>query len=151
VTTRSRVGKRQRGIAAIEMAVVTPILLMLLLGVAEFGRLLLTQNMLDKSVRDGVRHLAANVTSVTGQVNLGLAADATRNLVVYGAPVNTGVPLIEGMATAGVNLSLAGDYVVVNATCPYVPLLGAIPLFGSGHADAVIPTQLAATARMRVL
>lgn len=151
MTIRERMRKGQRGIATLEMVFVTPVLLMLLLAVAEFGRLFWTQNTLDKMVRDGVRHLAANVTTVTGEVNPALAADATRRLVVYGTPATGGVPLLAGLAPGDVTVSLAGDYVTVSALYTYAPLFGVIPLLGTGLADAVIPTQLSATARMRVL
>jgi hypothetical protein len=47
-----------RGGAAVELALCLPLLLLLLVGVAEFGRALYTQHVLIKGVRDSVRYLA---------------------------------------------------------------------------------------------
>jgi Flp pilus assembly protein TadG len=47
--------RRRRGIAAVEVAVVLPVLLALLLGIWEVGRVFSVQNILDNAAREGAR------------------------------------------------------------------------------------------------
>jgi Flp pilus assembly protein TadG len=47
--------ERRHGIAAVEVAVVLPVLVAILLGVWEVGRLLMVQNILDNAAREGAR------------------------------------------------------------------------------------------------
>lgn len=87
--------KHARGVALVEFALVLPLLIILLFITAEFGRALYQYNILTKSVRDAVRFLSTE--SAPGQ-NM----DAARNMVVYGNPTGTGLPLAPGLALANV-------------------------------------------------
>lgn len=49
---------REQGAAAVEMAIVLPILLLILFGIIDFGRLLYTKVELSSAARDGARILA---------------------------------------------------------------------------------------------
>ena len=84
VTSSPRV--QQRGVAMVEFAISVPIMLMLLIGVAEFGQAFRQYNRLTKSVEDGARYVAGRaLQGSTGVVMLsgGLQAEG-RNLVVHG-------------------------------------------------------------------
>ena len=65
----------ERGAAAVEFAIVVPVLVMLLLGIMEFGRVYNTQAELSAAAREGVRVLA-----VTG--NQTTARSAAENVAV---------------------------------------------------------------------
>ena len=52
-------GRRQRGTATVEFAIVLPLLLVLMFATAELGRLISQYNTLTQSVRDAVRYAAA--------------------------------------------------------------------------------------------
>src|SRR5947209_9433377 len=54
---------RRRGVAAVEMAVVLPILLSLIIGVWELGRIIQVTNLMVTAARDGAR-LAAQGTII---------------------------------------------------------------------------------------
>ena len=54
VTIRHR-GRRQRGAVAVETAMVIIPLLMFMFGVFEYGRLLMTWNVLNNAAREGCR------------------------------------------------------------------------------------------------
>lgn len=54
------------GVAAVEFAVVAPILILLLLGMLEFGNILLTFNIAENAARDVARQLATNRLLVSG-------------------------------------------------------------------------------------
>lgn len=155
--------RNQRGVATVELALLTPIFLVLLMGVAEFGHALYQYNTLTKAVRDGAQYLArygmaAGVVAPTPDQET-----AARCLVVYGlpacpdpTPANEGLKLLPGMDPAA-NVSLAYDpaaaptFVTVTATYQYVPLVGAVlPSFGT---DVVlsVPATFTAALRMRGL
>ena len=56
----------ERGAAAVEMALVLPVLLFLLMGMIDFGRAYSAQIQLSQAAREGVRLASLNTTGVTG-------------------------------------------------------------------------------------
>lgn len=50
--------KKERGAAAVELAIILPLLLLLLLGIMEFGRAYNVQISLSQAAREGARHAA---------------------------------------------------------------------------------------------
>lgn len=89
---------RARGVAAVELALLLVPLLLLVLGVAEFGRAIHTFNTLDKSVRDAARHL-----SQRGPGDSAVWAQA-RCLAVHGDAACSGPPLAPGLSTTLVSV-----------------------------------------------
>ncbi|WP_438999322.1 TadE/TadG family type IV pilus assembly protein, partial [Variovorax beijingensis] len=49
--------RRQRGVALVELALITPLLLLLTFITTEFGRAMYEYNLVVKSTRDAVRYL----------------------------------------------------------------------------------------------
>src|SRR5436305_1382844 len=83
----STTGRRRRGVAAVEFAFVVPLLLLLLLGIWELGRIINVQITLNNAARDGARLGAqANIVNMTGAYTQ----------IKYG----TGTPNIEGAIRA---------------------------------------------------
>ena len=143
-----------RGIATIEFAICAPVLLLLMLGTAEVGRLLFQYNTLAKTVRDGVRYAASNAAvGTTRIVDITTEVDVqTRNLVAYGNAFGTGTPLLPGLSPDHVTVNDAGNgFVSVAATYTFSPVLGAsLPTFGLG-APINLALPLTATVVMRAL
>ena len=50
--------QKERGAIAVEMAVLLPLLLLILIGTMEFGRVFNVQNSLTQAAREGARHAA---------------------------------------------------------------------------------------------
>ncbi|MFJ5860715.1 TadE/TadG family type IV pilus assembly protein [Pseudarthrobacter sp. NPDC092439] len=50
--------QKERGAVAVEMAVLLPLLLLILIGTMEFGRVFNIQNSLTQAAREGARHAA---------------------------------------------------------------------------------------------
>ncbi|MFE4543802.1 TadE/TadG family type IV pilus assembly protein [Arthrobacter sp. NPDC056727] len=50
----------ERGAVAVEFAILAPVLIMILLGIMEFGRAYNVQNSLTNAAREGVRSMAVN-------------------------------------------------------------------------------------------
>ncbi len=147
----SRAGTKQRGIAIVEFAIVLPILLLLVLATAEFGRAFVQYSALTKSVRDGVRFVAAKaLQGSTGVVQINAAVNTqTRNLVAYGNIAGTGASLLPGLIPGNVTvIAGAPGSVVVSAAYTYVPLFASLPPFqlgswGTGHALSAAVTMRA--------
>jgi Flp pilus assembly protein TadG len=85
---------RQRGAALIELALITPLLLLLTLITTEFGRAMYEYNAVVKSTRDAVRYLSVQTP--------GTHVTEARNLMVYGNTAGTGAPLARGLSLANV-------------------------------------------------
>ena len=53
-----KANQKERGAVAVEMAIVLPLLLLILIGTMEFGRVFNVQNSLTQAAREGARHAA---------------------------------------------------------------------------------------------
>jgi Flp pilus assembly protein TadG len=82
----------QRGVAIVEFALILPLLLTLIIFVAEFGRAIMYYNTLTKSVRDAARYLSVQTP--------GTKLAEAKNLIVYGNPSGSGAALVPGLTTA---------------------------------------------------
>ena len=118
---------RQRGAAAVELAILAIPLLLILAGVAEFGRAMVYYNTIVKSARDAARLMSTQTPSDPDYGTLSTSAACT---VVHGNTACTGQPLLPGLTTAMVSicdpLACAGTH-------------GAVPT-GTGAANLVTVT-----------
>lgn len=121
-------GQAQRGLAMVEFAIALPLLLLLLLGVAELGRMLYQYNNLLQANRDAVRYLAGKAwNSNLGKVEINPVQEAkTKNLAVYGVPVpRPGNEVVPGLTTASVTVSTVGsEHVQVSINYVFRPVIG---------------------------
>ena len=68
---------RRSGAATVEFAIIAPLLFMLVMGLFEFGRMMMVQEILTNGAREGARKAAlpgATSSDVTGVVNTYLSA-----------------------------------------------------------------------------
>jgi Flp pilus assembly protein TadG len=91
--------KDSRGISLIEMTLVTPLLISLGLGVAEFGRALQHHQIMNKAMRDAARFLARVPVvcasgAATGTVTNAADVTTAKNLALNGAPTG-GTPRVS--------------------------------------------------------
>ena len=147
--------RAQRGLAMVELALTLPLLVLLMLTFAEFGRMLFQYNSMEQASRDAGRYVASQAwNSTLGTVQLSTALIAqTRNVAVYGVPANhNGYPAAApGLTTGNVTVSAVGtDHVRVSIAYTFVPALGsAIPaLYGS---SVPLGLLLTSTVVMRAL
>lgn len=151
VAERSGSRHAQRGLAAVEMAIVLPVFLMLLLGTAELGRACFQYNALLKAAHEGARYIAADARNGAGEIDLDESRKATaRTLVVYGNPAGAGTPVVDGLTRNAVAVNVVdADHVAVVITYRFQPMLAAIPTFGSG--DGITIGRLVASAVMEAM
>ena len=144
----------QRGAVLAEMALVTPILLLMMLATAEVTRAFVDHNTLTKAVRNGARYVAANAfQGTTGVVFVSTALRAeTQNLIVYGNTAGTGVPVLPGLTPADITIiDIGANNVRVSAAHAISGLLGPVLRSFHGGSDINMVHNLQATITMRAL
>jgi Flp pilus assembly protein TadG len=144
----------QRGTVAVEMAITLPFLLLLMLSVAELGRILFQNNMLTKATRDAARYLAGEaISGGTDVIQIDAALEAaTKNLLIYGSTIGGQTPLLPQLSADDITVSAPDTvHVSVVVTYTYRSMLGdALPTFGFGDA-LPLDIPLAASVVMRAL
>lgn len=148
---------KQRGLASVEFAIGTMVILVLMLVAAEIGRIYYSYNTLTKAVRSGSRYLSTQAMNSASVVDLtGYKKRKTRNLVVNGNPGGSGSSLLEGLTTNDISIShyqsneAISQYVQVSATFQFQPMLGTIPGLGIGG-DHDFAFTMNASSTMRIL
>ena len=156
VTARSK----QRGLATVELALVSPFLLVMMLVAAEFTRAFYKYNILTKSVRDAARWASDDVyIGSTGvfQLTSGKIAEA-ENIAKTGTIDGSGTPVLDGVFTeftvAQLNIGNAPvrEHVEVTAVYEYQPLsVGGISRMGFLSSDVDTNFTLRASSTMRAI
>lgn len=87
---RTRVGGDDRGAVMVELALVLPLLVLLLIGIVEFGRVYNAQISIQASAREGARALALGESSdaVAAAVNQAAGAATVTSITQSGCPAN---------------------------------------------------------------
>lgn len=143
---------RQRGLAAVEAAVVLPLLLLLFVAAAELGRAFLDHNTLSKSVRGGARYLAANaVDDFTSTIDVTPEVEtAAKNLARYGNIHGTGSTVLPDYIDGHLTVDVPdAEHVTLTADYPFQPMLfNTLPTFGYGDGvNLLLPMQASVTMR----
>ena len=149
--------RRQQGAVLVEMALGTPILLVMMIATAEVTRLFIDHNTLTKSLRNGARYAAANaLQGTTGVVTIDVALEnEIKNLVVFGNVVQQAgaQAVVFGLTTTGVTVTqiVGTNDVEISATYTLNGLLG--PMLPSFYGGSGISTTraLSATVTMSAL
>jgi Flp pilus assembly protein TadG len=137
----------------VELVIVLPVLLLMMMAIAEMGRALYQYDALTKAVRDGARYAASNALAGSlGTVDLNGVAAPTQNLVVFGNTAGTGSAVLPNLNTGSVLITNpADDLVSVEASYDYDPIFAPnLQTFGFGSTLDLTFT-LQATVTMRAL
>ena len=113
-TTHRRRGRR--AVAAVEFAAVLPLILTLLLGIWEVGRLIEIQQFVHNATREGARQAA------TGQLtNAQVQQVVINTLAAEGLPTANVVVTVKDLTTPANDVSAANylDQIQITATIPY--------------------------------
>ena len=118
------------GVAAVETALVLPVLILVLYGVTEIGRALLEANALARGLRAGAMYAAMSPLSLTAEDET-----AIENLVKRGTTDPQGEYLTDGWANAGATVVVeapqdqttpggtAVKVITITGSVPYCPLI----------------------------
>ena len=139
------------GAAAAEMALVTPLLMIIMFGAMELGKYFLDEHVVAKAVRDGARYAARrSFTDYAGCAVSGDVQDKTRNITRTGQVATGGSGRLSywtNPATITVSVScdtsttysgiykgsaIGAPVVTVVAAVPYTPLFNSIGFNVSG-------------------
>ena len=106
--------KKQHGLAAVEFAIVVPVMLFLMMATAEFGRVFYHYNTLTKAVQTGARYASKPLLKTSELTDLDTAfIQRIQNFVVYGNENGNGSAVLDGLA-ASTNVAISSD--VANKT-----------------------------------
>lgn len=161
---RRRLAADRAGAAALEFAIIAPLLLMVFGGIADFGRLLISNGQLANGLAQTVGYALMQGPSVSRSVIASMAKDASArsgvatsvSVMVTGpacyclsgqpAALNaSSPPLSDRFTCTGACPSPAlapGAYMTITTSCDFVPLM---PFY-----SRLVPTRLVQTATIRL-
>jgi Flp pilus assembly protein TadG len=147
-----RFPRDQRGVAAVELAIVTPILVLGVLCVGDLGRFALQKTWVTYAASAGAEYAVAHGFNATAITTAATSAAPVGGISVspapsefYGCATATGVTASTQGAICPSNTSTggtAGKYVSVTATMPFAPMFS--------EAGISYPSTLTATAEVRI-
>ena len=110
-----RPGRGRRGAAAVELAVVLPVLLATTMGIVEFGRAMMVSNLLSTAAREGAREGA-----LPYQSNTEVLPVVVNRLKANGVTVTTSdVKVCVNDAEKDASTAVSGDAIKVTATVTF--------------------------------
>jgi Flp pilus assembly protein TadG len=109
----------KKGQNLVEFALVVPLLLLLVIGIAEFGRAWMTKNILTGAAREAAR-IAAVPDNVTGLWN-GAAAIARGNQILSSASIPTTVSVVDSPTGAFGDVTATASYLFPVAVAGFIP------------------------------
>ena len=136
-TLSSKHSARQRGGAAVELALVLIVLLTMMAGIFEFGRVFWYYNALTKATRDGARMMSISPKATIASVAVGNAKTLVVNSVIAAnvpafVAANVAVTCLtaafadgtctDGTAPGGVRVQITGYTITIGLFTPfYIP------------------------------
>lgn len=141
-------GRQESGASAAEFALVLPILIALLIGTIDVGRMAWTKMEVQAAARAGANYALVNATFGFDAAKVASAVTSATNLAVtlpeqpvkeYGCPdASAGVAVVANAATPCASTGKPpGSYVTVKASTEYTPIW-------------LSPVTLSATAKVRI-
>lgn len=105
----------RRAAAAVEFAVIAPVLILFLFGAIDFGRAMMVSNLLTSAAREGAR-----IGVVPNTENVDIRTLVNANLNSVGVPSTHAVTTIRvNGVTKDVSTAMTGDLVSVTVTMPF--------------------------------
>jgi len=101
--------QRERGNTLIEFALSFALLFTIFAGVFQFGYAYTVYNSLETALRGGARYASLRVYDSATATPSDTYLTAVRNMVVYGNPDGTGVPVAPGLTAEKVSVSMTMD------------------------------------------
>ncbi|RTZ16941.1 pilus assembly protein [Vibrio aquaticus] len=113
---------KQKGLAAVELIIGLPVLMLFLVAVIEIARIYVEMNTLNKAVRVGARY-AMSVSEMSGCGPVMNEQGDIKQLVVYGTLEAGAAARIDSLTTNDVTVSCENNqFVTVTASHTFVPL-----------------------------
>jgi Flp pilus assembly protein TadG len=130
--------RRDRGAAAVEFAIILPILLLLIAGIIDLGRMMYTEVVLSNAAREGSRMIALGYSTADAQTRVDAAAI---NIGTATATVTATCPA-SPVPTDGASVQVTSDF-------EWLLLGDVVKMIPGGSLS--LPSTLSATGTMRCL
>lgn len=117
-----RIKRKQTGLAAVEMLIAVPVLMMVLMAITEFGNAFIQYTTLNKMAQSGVRYATSGVTGTASYDQIA-DVDEIKNMVVYGHTGSGASSLLSGITTSHVSINHASGYVTITINHNYTPII----------------------------
>jgi Flp pilus assembly protein TadG len=114
---------RERGAVAVEFAIILPVLLLLIMGIIEFGRVYNTQISLTHAAREGVRVMAISNNPATAR-----AATINAATSIKPALTNADIAVTPTLCSTGAKATVTISYTLSSMT----GFAGPFPMQGRG-------------------
>ena len=101
-----RIRDGRRGNAMVEFALAVGLLLPMLFGIFEFGYAFFTYNRLVAAVREGGRYASLRTYDTSSTTPSDAYLTAVQNAVVFGDPSGSGSPVVSGLTTGKIGVSV---------------------------------------------
>ena len=150
-----RFARDRGGLAAIELAIIAPVVVLCTLCVTDLGRYALASTWVTYAASAGAEYAAAHASATFNATAVSTAATSAAGVsgisisptpsTFYGCATATGVTASTRGATCSSSTSTgatAGEYVSVTAAMPFTPLFGA--------ASIAYPSTISSTAVARI-
>ena len=128
----------QKGVAAIEFAIVLPLLMMIVFGIIEFGLLMYDKQVITNASREGARIGISDAVVSDAEIEAVVDNYVLNNLITFGSPTSPVTTIVPGGDRTGM---VFGEDVTVTVTYDYDFLI--LPGFVAGLAG--IQTVVAQT------
>jgi Flp pilus assembly protein TadG len=128
----------QKGVAAIEFAIVLPLLMMIVFGIIEFGLLMYDKQVITNASREGARIGISDGVVSDAEIEAVVDNYVLNNLITFGSPTPPVTAIVPGGDRTGTSF---GDDLTVTVTYSYDFLI--LPNFVAGLAG--IQTVVAQT------
>lgn len=151
--TRWHAGARRRGAALVEFAIVLPLLILLLLGIMEFGILMLHQLNLEQAAREGSRLAAVRnaTTDILTRIDNSAATLSNKQemqvTLTYSTDNGASFPYTLGDASASENNAPPGSLIKVAIDCPHHLITGSFFAWLPGAVGNSLPLHAAVVMR----
>jgi hypothetical protein len=135
---RRKSGNSRRGAATVEMALIAPVILALIFGSIEFGRMMMVRQALTNAAREACRH-ACLVSTFTASESVDVAQEALRGVIYKKPGVEVVMATVEPAFTSPPE---SGTSIVmkIEVDCSEVSWLP--PVFYSGAKIQVMSSML---------
>lgn len=127
--------RRQQGVAAVEMALLLPLMLLIFAGIVEFGRAFWYYDALAKATRDGARYMSLQPKETIQSIGVGEAQTIVVNaanaagvspalttaevsITCLDASFNT-VACADGTAPENIRVEISGYTIDIGASIPF--------------------------------
>ncbi len=106
----------QKGVAAVEFAIILPVLMMIVLGIIEFGLLMYDKQVITNASREGARIGISDAVVSDADIEAVVDNYVTNNLITFGSTPTSPVTTIEPADRTGM---VFGEDVTVTVTYDY--------------------------------